>query len=145
MKALQNIGQPLLIAGQPPKAAHPADLPFDHPAAWQQHEAARDVRQFDDLQRDAGGRGRLPRGLAGVPLVDVGQGDRFAGRRLDRRRQLGDLRPVLGVGGRDVQREQLAQRVDGEVDLTARAARGAIPARADRRFRAYFGGCDCRG
>ena len=33
MKALQNVGQALLIARQPPEAAHPAEVPFDHPPA----------------------------------------------------------------------------------------------------------------
>lgn len=49
MKAFQPVGQPLLITGQLPEAAHSPEGPLDHRVAWQQHEAALDVGQFDDL------------------------------------------------------------------------------------------------
>lgn len=112
MKPFQNVGQPFLITGQPPEAAQPAKVAFDHPPARQQHKAPLDVGQLDDLQRDAVVGCRLLGGLAG--------------RRLDSRRQLGDLRPVLGVGGRDVQCQQLAQRIDRQMDLAALAPLSGI-------------------
>jgi hypothetical protein len=70
------------------------------------------VRQFDDLQFDtvvAIGLGRL---LADVALVDVGEIDGVTGGGLHCLRQTSDL--GAGVGGRDVQRQEIAQLIDGQ-------------------------------
>ena len=57
----------------------------------------------------AGGLGRL---LAGVALIDIGEIDGVAGGGLHGLGQPPDLGAVVGVGGRDVQRQEVAQRVD---------------------------------
>ncbi len=129
MKALQHIGQPLLVSGQPPEPAHPAKVPFDHPPARQQHEAALDGRQFDDLQGDAVIGCRLPRHLAGIPLIDVGKRHRLAGGLLHRRRQLADLVAILLGGGRDVQCQEVPQGIDSQVDLGPLAPFRFVPLR----------------
>jgi hypothetical protein len=74
---------------------------------------------FDDLQPNPVGGGGSRRLVPGIALVDVAERHVLARDRLHRLRQLGDLRPVLCVGGRDVQLEQMPQRVDGRMDLRA--------------------------
>lgn len=54
------------------------------------------------------GLGRL---LAGVTLINVGQFDCLIRHGLDLTRQFFDLSPVLLVGRRNVQRQQLAQGI----------------------------------
>lgn len=135
MKALQHVGQPLLIPGETSESAHPAEIPFHHPAPGQEHKAPLDLGQFDDLERDAVVSGGLAWRLTGVPLVHVGQRHRLPGRLLHGGRQVSDLGLVLVIGGRDMQGEQLTQRINGEVDLGALAPFGPIPARAIPAFR----------
>jgi len=98
MTSFQNVGQALLIAGQAPKATHSPNASLDHPSPWEQHEAALDPRQSNTLQVDSVGGGGLPGRFPGISRVDVGQGDRLPGRRLDCAREVRDLGPVLLVG-----------------------------------------------
>jgi hypothetical protein len=113
MNPLRHIGQPLLITRQPSKPPHPADVPFDYPPPRQQHEAAFGLRQRDDLQ------GHAVIGT-GIILIDGGDFDRLAGGILHRRYQLADLIAILRGGRRDVQRQQVPQRIDRQVDLPVR-------------------------
>jgi len=72
--------------------------------------------QLDDLQLDA--KRRLGGGLlAGISLVDGGERDAITSPRVHGRRQRADLGPVLLVRRRDVQGQQVAQRVDGGMKL----------------------------
>jgi len=50
---LGELGQVLVIPGQTPPTAEPAECPFDHPPAWQHDEALRAWDTVDDDQRDA--------------------------------------------------------------------------------------------
>lgn len=63
------------------------------------------------LQRRVGGV------LTGVPLIDVRKRHFLIADFLYRLGQLADLIPVLLVGRGDVQRKQVAQRIDGQMDL----------------------------
>lgn len=54
-----------------------------------------------------------------LALVHVGQLHGLPGRLLHRSSELLDLRPVLFVSGRHVERQKVAQRVDGQMHLAA--------------------------
>ena len=140
MQRRQGRGQALVVARQAAEARGPGEAALDDPAPGQEHEAALGLGQLDHLQLDAvrGGRGRWL--LAGVALVDVGQLDVLAGHRLHRCGQRRHLRALLLVGGRHQQRQQVAQGVDGGMDLRSLAplvpvvagARAALGGRLQR-------------
>ena len=77
---LQIDGEPLVIADQALVAGTPAQAALDHPAAWQQYEAAFGVAQLDHLQVDAALLGRLRGHFTRVALVGIGQRNALAGR-----------------------------------------------------------------
>ena len=83
----------------------------------------------DDLEADAVFGRRLGRGLAGVALVDEGEFDGLGGDLLDGHGQVRHLGAVAFIGGRDVQRQQMAEGVHHRMRLRAAAALGAVPAR----------------
>jgi hypothetical protein len=80
--------------------------------------------------------GRLGGSLARVALIDEGQLDRFACRLLHGFGQLRDLRPVLLVGRGDDERQQMPERVHGDVRLAPLAALRPVVSGAGARFRA---------
>ena len=95
----------------------PGEASFYHPAAWQEHEASFGHGVFDHLKPDATLLGCFRRVGAGVALIDIGQFDRVAGHLLHLFSQGSDLSTITLVGGCDLQRHQVAQRVDRDVDL----------------------------
>jgi site-specific DNA recombinase len=101
---------------------------FDHPAPGQQNEAAFGLGQLDHFELDAvrGGSGR--RALAGVAPVHEGDLDALAGGLLAGLGKTADFGAVVGIGGGDVQREQVAEGVHGGVDLAALLAFGPVMA-----------------
>lgn len=110
-------GQPLVVASQPTEACGAGEAALHRPAGRQQdEEAVLGLGQRDDFELDAvgGSRGGL---RASAALVDIGQPDGVAGDVLDPRGQHLDLRPILSVGGRDLQRQQMGQRVHRGVDF----------------------------
>jgi site-specific DNA recombinase len=102
---------------------------FHHPAPGQQHEPLPRLRQFHHLELDSVRRGGLTRVLACVPLVDERDLDRLARRLLQARAQVRHLRAVLLVGGGDLQRQQVPERVDRDVDLAPLAPLRPVVAR----------------
>ena len=52
MQASQDVGQPLVVAGQPTEAGGPGEPALEHPALGQQDKAVLGLRQLDDLQTD---------------------------------------------------------------------------------------------
>src|SRR5512134_912457 len=98
---------------------------FDHPATGQEHEAALGFCVLDDLQADAVGTGGGGRIVPGIALVDVGDLDTLAGGVLDGGGEVFDLGAVLVAGRGDVCGEQVAQRVDRDMQLGALLALGA--------------------
>ena len=83
------------------------------------------LRQLDDLQPDAV-RGRFGGWLLpAVALVDKGQFHRAARCLLHRCGQVGNLAPILGIGGGGMQRQQIPQGIDRGVELRALLALGA--------------------
>lgn len=107
MKAGEGPRQPLVVLRELPEAAHPAKAAFNPPASGQENDALLRLGVLDHLELDAVlGRRSLGQ-LARVALIHVGQLHGLAGRLLHRGRELLDLRPVLFVGRRDVERQQV--------------------------------------
>ncbi len=82
--------------------------------------------EFDDLRFDSLREGGLGWLLAGIALVDIGEIDTVTGGGLRGLRQATDLGEVVRVGRRDMQRPEVAQDVDDEVDLRNLLALGPI-------------------
>jgi transposase len=134
VQAGQDGGEAFVIFGEASASGGPGEGAFDDPAAGQQHEAAARFGMLDDDQLNAMrlcGGGRVG---AGVALVDKGDFDALAGGGLDGAGEALDLRPVLFVRRGDVRRQELAERVDGEVQLRALLALGAVVACAVAAF-----------
>ena len=81
---------------------------------------------LDDLQPDA----MLLRGfggvLSGIALVDIGQFHALARHLLHLFGQRSDLGAISLIGRRHLQRQQVPQRIDRDVDLGALASLGPI-------------------
>jgi hypothetical protein len=75
------------------------------------------------------------RDRARVALIRVGQRHVLAGDILNGGGQLARLRPILGIGRGDVEREQVVQRVDGEMELRALLPLMAVVPRPGTAFR----------
>jgi hypothetical protein len=110
-------GQSLVVSCQAAAAGHPAEGSFDHPSARQQHEAAFGFRQFDHFQLDVLLLGCFGGPITGVTLIDIRQFNRFIRDLLHVTCQFAYLIAVLLIGRRDTQREQMPQRVHGDVHL----------------------------
>lgn len=52
--------------------------------------------------------------LTSMVLIDIGQIHALTGRVLDGFGQGGDSRVIIGIGGGDVERQQVAERIDGQ-------------------------------
>lgn len=78
--------------------------------------------------------GRFRRALAGVALVGTGRVDAAAGRVLDVAGQGAHGGAVAGVGRGGAGRQQVAERVDGRVDLAAAGALVPVPPRPAAAF-----------
>lgn len=81
MQAFQGFRQALVVASEKSKASCPAEGPFSHPTAWQEHEAFLGLWQLDDLEANAPVSGGLFSLRAGVALVHKNDFDRLAGLR----------------------------------------------------------------
>jgi hypothetical protein len=110
MQARQGRRQPLVIARQAPESSHLGNGALHHPPARQEHKAPLGRRQFDHLHLHPGRGGRFAR----VALVDVSHFARVG--------------PVIFIRRGDPQGQQVAQGVDGHVDLTAPAPFGPVVA-----------------
>ena len=130
MHADHRLGQPFVVPNQSPKARLPGERPLGDPAAGQEDEAMFGVGKLDHMQFDALGRGRFGGDLARVALVHVDQLDVVAGGLLDRVGQGLDLGSVLFVGRSNMQRQQLPQGVDGEMELGPLPSFVSVVARA---------------
>jgi hypothetical protein len=117
MEVCEGAGIAFVVFDETTAAGRPGEGALDHPAPWPPGKAAFGLGSLDDLPIDAviaSGLGRL---LDGVP------GDGLHGLR-----QTPDLGAVVGIGGRDVQGQEMAQRVDSQMDFRAFLAFGTIVA-----------------
>lgn len=107
----------LVILDQSPEAGGPGEGSLDQPVPRQQHEAALGLRQLHHLQFDTMRPGGLGHPCAGITLVNISQFDALSGGGLHSLGQAPDLGPVIRAGGRDMQSQQVAQRVDRQMQL----------------------------
>jgi len=77
------------------------------------------TKPFDDLECDAMPGCRSGSTFAGIALIDPGKFDAVIGDGLHGPRKPLHLTAILCAGRRDVERQQMAQRIDGHVDLRA--------------------------
>jgi hypothetical protein len=122
VEAFDRLGQQLEVLRRPPEARHPREAALDDPPPRQQDVSTRGLWQLHDMQRDPVVAGVVFRLLTGVALVHVGQFHVVAGGPLDRLCRALHLGSVLLVDGRHVERKQVANCVNGDVDL------GSLPA-----------------
>ena len=122
--------QALVVSRQPPEASRPAKRALHDPPPRQQHKSVLGLVMLYDFQVNAllgcGGR----RFFAGIPLIDKSYFYLLLGHGLNRLRQLGDLRPVLFIGGSHPQRQQMTQSIDRGVNLRALAFLVSIESRS---------------
>ncbi len=136
MKANQGFREPFVITRKAPEAGQPAETALNDPATGQKRKAAFGFGQPDDDQIDAFCLSCLISFFTRVALVDKGDFDAVAGRILNVLSQFGDRVAALLIGAGDVQRKQVAQRVDRHVRFAAFAPLGAVVARPLTTFRA---------
>jgi hypothetical protein len=115
-----------VVADEAAKAGLPGEGPLHHPAARQEDEAPLGLRQFDDLEVYAVGRGVGGWRRPGIPLVSEGDLDRVSGRLLDSLGEIRDLCPILSIGRRGGQGQQVPKGVHRHVDLATLATFGSI-------------------
>jgi hypothetical protein len=73
--------------------------------------------------------------LPGVALIDIGKGYSLARRLLDCFGEAADLGAVIDIGGGDMERQQMAERIDRQMQLGAALALGTVIAGARAAFR----------
>jgi len=99
------------------KAGDSTDAAFNHSAARKQHKTLLGLGELDHFEGSAVLKVRTDGVLAGVALIDVGQGH-F----LDCLGQLADLIPILFFSRSGKQRKQVALRIDGKMSFRASIA-----------------------
>ena len=117
MQAFDRLRQPLVVADQAPEAALPGAGALGHPTMRQEDETLLGFLQLDHMEFEAMLGGSLRHHLAGVPLIDIPQLDVLASGLLDRLRQDTDLGPILFVGWRDMQGQEVSKGIDCQVEL----------------------------
>ena len=122
MEPFERSVEPFVVAHESAESGSPGEASLDHPTARQQHEAAFRHRVFDYFEPDAVTLGGLRRVWPGIALIDISHLDRASGDLLHVLGQRLDLGAIALIGRGDRQREQVAQRVDGDVDLGALAS-----------------------
>lgn len=103
-------------------ARSPAECALHDPAAWQEHEAAFSLGEFDQTQFDAVLFHGLGGGFACIALINLRHFDAFRRCFLRSGSDGRDYTAILLAGCSHVQGQQIAQRVDRNVDL------GTLPA-----------------
>jgi hypothetical protein len=121
VESCERLGASLVVSRQPTEPHRPAERSLDHPAPRQEHEPTLGIRQLEDLPPDPVLGRRGGRIVAGVALVHKADLDRLPGHFLNRFGQHSDLLSVLLVGRCYVQRPQMTERIDRNVDLRALA------------------------
>ncbi len=136
MKTRQRLWPALIVTSQTTKTSRPSKTALHDPSARQQDKAAFGLWQFDDLQTYSVCLGRLCRLITRVSLIDERHLDMRARDFLDSRSQSAYLSPILLIGRRDQQGQQVAQRIHCRMHFAALAPLGSIVARSMSAFRA---------
>ena len=112
----------LVIFDQPTAACSPGEGSFHDPAPWQKDKPSLCLRQFDDVQRNTFGCCGICGCLAGVALINISKFDVVASGILDIGGKAFHSGTVADIGGRDVQGEQVAERIHGHMHLRSALA-----------------------
>jgi hypothetical protein len=117
VEASQGACISLVVFYQSAASGCPCEGSFDDPSTGQRGEASLGFREFNDLEGDAlctRGLGRL---VTGIAVIDIGERDGLAGGVLDGLGQTADLGSIIDVGRRHMQGEQMAERIDGQMQF----------------------------
>ena len=128
-------GKSFVVSGEATKTRRPSEASLYHPAAWQQDKAAFGLGMFNNFQLDAVSGSRFFRRLACVTLIHVSQFDIFLRDLLHLPGQFADLGAILLIGWRDVQSQQMAQRIHSRMYFRSFAPFGSVIACSRSRFR----------
>ena len=121
----QRLRPALVVARQAAKTGHPGKAALHDPSTWQQDEASLRLRQADHLQAYALALSSLGGSLTGVALIDKGQFHMLSRHFLHGCGQLAHLIAVLLIGWREMQRQEISQRIDGQMHFAAFAPFGS--------------------
>src|SRR5215210_6295673 len=135
VKPGKSLSKAFIVSCQTPEACCPGKAAFNHPTPRQQNEAAFRLGVFNDFQLDAMCLRRFCSALACIALVNIRQLHSVPGELLYRFCQLLDLVSILLIGRADMQREQLAQRIDCRMHLAALASLRTVITSACSRLR----------
>jgi len=115
----------LVILDEPAETGCPGEGSFDDPTARQQDKAAFGLGELDDLVVDAMSGSSLGCGLSGIAPIHPGDLDTAVCHGLNGSGQLLQLAAILRTGCGNVQRQQVIQRIDHDVQLGALFALGS--------------------
>lgn len=118
MQPSQGFWQTFIVPRQPTKTGRPGKAAFDHPAFGQQDETFLGLGQLDDDQLDAILSRLLSSRVAGVAF-DKGDFDRITRHFLDLLGQFANLSAFLFIGRGNIQRQQMAQSIHGDMSFAA--------------------------
>src|SRR6266568_5310259 len=130
VKTCQCLRQAFIVASQTTKARHPSKAALHDPSAWQQDEPTLGLGQFDHFQAHALFLGSLCWLITGVSLIHESQLHAVSCYLLHGGSQLAHLSPILLIGRRDMQRQQMPQGIDSQMNFAAFAPLGSIVASA---------------
>ncbi len=134
MQPCHNGGKSLIVVGKAPKMCHSGKRTFHHSALWLQDKTALRLGKFHDFQAKAIGLGSFSCCIASIALIDRRPFDRLTSDLLHALSQRAHLRPVLLVGRRHKQGQQMSQRIDSHIDLAALVALSPIKTRMAATF-----------
>src|SRR5215210_7457789 len=152
VKASQRGGQSFIVSGKSPETSSPGKGTLDHPSSWQKNKSPFGFLEFDYYQSDSLPGCFIGRFFTGVTLIDKSRLHALASNLLHVFDQIADLRPLLLVGWRDFQSQEMAQSIHRHMHfgtLPALVSIVASPASAFRgglqraSIRITAEGCSC--
>ena len=126
MEVCQGLSTAFVVFDESSEAGGPGEGSFDDRSSGQQQETALGLRQFDDLEGNAAFSGSGRWFLPGIALIDESDLHVLSGLRLNGLGDTADFGAIIRVGGRDMQSQKMAKRVDGQVELRSLLAFGAV-------------------
>lgn len=126
VEAFESCVEAFVVFDEASAFCGPCEGSLDNPAPWQEHEAALGLWQAHDFQRDTVLFGRCGGLFACITLIDEGQFDALARGLLYGGGETVDLGAIVGGGRRHMKSEQVAERVDGQMQLGALLALGSV-------------------
>ena len=115
MKVGESCGAALVVFDESSEPGCPGERSLDDPSSGLEDEAALGLGQFDDAEFDAMLSRGVPGILAGIALIDESDFNVRSGCGLNVLGDAADLGAIVGVGGRDMQSQQMSERVDSQM------------------------------